>query len=60
MAALAIAYEYQSHEQLRPERFAAIMAATVMVAGITHIALSIGVDLLRYAPPISAPTGRLN
>lgn len=51
VAALAIAYEYQSHEQLQPEKFAAIMAATVVVAGIAHITLSFGADLLRYAPP---------
>lgn len=55
VAALAIAYEYQSHEQLRPAKFAEIMAATIIVAGIAHIASSLGVDLLRYAQPIIAP-----
>lgn len=55
VAALAIAYEYQSHEQLRPAKFAAIMAATIIVTGIAHIGSSLGVDLLRYAPPIFAP-----
>jgi cation-transporting ATPase E len=51
IAALAIAYEYQSHEQLRPEQFVAAMLATVIIAGGAHIVLSHDVDRLRYAPP---------
>ncbi|MCL5965771.1 MAG: HAD-IC family P-type ATPase [Deltaproteobacteria bacterium] len=50
IAALAIAYEYQSHEQLRPKNFAALMLATLIIAGGAHIALSHDADRLRYAP----------
>lgn len=61
VAALAIAYEYQSHEQLRPEKFAALMLATMIIAGGAHIALSHDADCLRYAPqPTFAPTSRQN
>lgn len=50
IAALAIAYEYQSHEQLRAEKLAALMLATLIIAGGAHIALSHDADRLRYAP----------
>ncbi|MDE2504989.1 MAG: phosphatase PAP2 family protein [Burkholderiales bacterium] len=50
IAALAIAYEYQSHEQLRPEKFAALMLATLIIAGGVHISLSHDTDRSRYAP----------
>ncbi|MHB8426447.1 MAG: HAD-IC family P-type ATPase [Acidiferrobacterales bacterium] len=50
VAAFAIAYEYQSHELLRPEKFAAIVLATLVIAGGVHIAASQHADLLRYAP----------
>lgn len=56
IAALAIAYAYQSHEQLRPERLAAIMLATVIITGSAHIVASHDIDRLRYAPrPMLTP-----
>ena len=56
IAALAIAYEYQSHEQLRPEKFAALLLATLVIAGGAHIALRHDADRLRYAPqPMITP-----
>ncbi|MDY0331522.1 MAG: HAD-IC family P-type ATPase [Thiomonas sp.] len=61
IAALAIAYEYQSHDRLRPERFAALMLATLVIAGGAHIALSHDADRLRYAPqPMITPTSSQN
>ncbi|MHB8407448.1 MAG: HAD-IC family P-type ATPase [Acidiferrobacterales bacterium] len=50
VAAFAVAYEYQSHEQLGPERFAALVLVTLVVAGGTHIAASYHADRLRYTP----------
>ena len=50
VAAFAVAYEYQSHERLRPERFAAVVLVTLVIAGGTHIAASYHADRLRYAP----------
>ncbi len=59
VAAFAIAYEYQSHDQLRPERLAAVVLVTVIVAGGAHIAASHNADRLRYTPPpVLAPTSR--
>lgn len=52
IAALAIAYEYQSHEQLRPEKFAALMLATLVIGGGVHIASSHDDDRLLYAPQL--------
>jgi len=61
IAALAIAYEYQSHELLRPGKFAGLMLATVIIAGGVHIASGYDADRLRYAPqPTLAPTSRQN
>ena len=53
VAALALAYKYQSREELRPERFAAIIAVTIIASGIIHIASSAGTDLIRYTQPIA-------
>ncbi|MBI3343788.1 MAG: HAD-IC family P-type ATPase [Gammaproteobacteria bacterium] len=49
VAALAVAYEYQSYEKLKPRRLAAVMLATLAIAGTVHIATDHAVDLERYA-----------
>ncbi|MDA8363625.1 MAG: HAD-IC family P-type ATPase [Gammaproteobacteria bacterium] len=51
VAAFAVAYEYQSHDRIRPQRLAAIVLATVLIAGGVHIATSGDADRQRYAPP---------
>ena len=59
IAALAIAYEYQSHERLRPEKFAALMLGILIIAAGAHIASSHDADRSRYAPqPAITPTSR--
>ena len=50
VAAFAVAYEYQSHDRLRPPRFAVAMLVTLLIAGTAHVAGSCQADLLRYAP----------
>ncbi|MHB0974311.1 MAG: HAD-IC family P-type ATPase [Thiobacillus sp.] len=50
IAALAIAYEYQSHEQFRLARLAALMLMTLLIAGGVHIVSSHEADYSRYAP----------
>lgn len=53
IAALAIAYEYQSHERFRPGSLATIVLTTAIIAGGVHIVSSHGVDQLRYVPGTS-------
>lgn len=50
VAALAVAHEYQSHQQFRPERLAALVLATVLIAGGAHVATSHEADQSRYQP----------
>ncbi|MDA8364435.1 MAG: HAD-IC family P-type ATPase [Gammaproteobacteria bacterium] len=50
IAALAIAYEYQSHERFRTNQLAATMLATLIVAGGAHISSNHKEDCSRYAP----------
>ncbi len=49
IAALAVAHVYQTHEELKPRRLAALMLATLAIAGTVHIATDHAADLVRYA-----------
>lgn len=49
VAALAVAHVYQIQEDLKPRRLAALMLATLAIAGTAHIATDHAVDLVRYA-----------
>ncbi len=49
VAVLAVAHVYQTHEDLKPRRLAAVMLATLVIAGTAHIATDHAVDLARYA-----------
>ena len=54
VAALAVAYEYQSHEKLKSRRLAAAILATLLIAGTVHIATDHAADVVRYAyQPVS-------
>lgn len=50
IAALAVAYEYRSHERFWPVRLAMLMLATFVVAGGNHVVSSHRADRLHYAP----------
>ncbi len=49
VAALAVAYVYQIHEDLKPKQLAAAMLATLVIAGTVHITTDHAADLVRYA-----------
>jgi len=49
VAALAVAHVYQTHEDIRPRRLAAVLLATLVIAGTVHIAMDHATDLVRYA-----------
>ncbi|MDA8255318.1 MAG: HAD-IC family P-type ATPase [Betaproteobacteria bacterium] len=54
VAALAMAYEYQSQESLRVRALAVLMAGVFSVAALTHMATGHRADVERYASPIAA------
>ncbi|MDE2382826.1 MAG: HAD-IC family P-type ATPase, partial [Xanthomonadaceae bacterium] len=56
VAALAITYEYQSHEQFRATRLAALMVTTLLIAGGVHIASSHEADRTRYTAHSLSPS----
>ena len=51
VAALAMAYEYQSQENLRARALTVLMAGVFVVAALTHVATSHRVDAERHTPP---------
>jgi cation-transporting ATPase E/undecaprenyl-diphosphatase len=58
IAALSIAYAYQSHEQLRPRRFAAVMLVTMLLAEASHFVIAHGTTRSPEAPrTMASPTG---
>lgn len=50
VAALAVAYVYQSRETIKPRRLAVLAAVTLLIAGSAHIATRHASDVLRYSP----------
>ena len=53
VGALAFAYSYRIHEDVRPIQLLAWLMAVVLLAGSWHIARRHGLDMLRYAPVAS-------
>ncbi len=52
VAALAMAYEYQSREKLGVRKFAAVIAGVFLVSAVAHIATSFRADLAHFTAPV--------
>ena len=51
IGALAMAYSYRTHEDVKPNQLAIVVVAALLVSGTWHIVQSHARDSVRYAPP---------